>query len=72
MGMQLQVLRELTEVITRPLSNSLVDEGKAMNVVYLGFSKVLDTVSHSILLQIVAARGLDVWTICYLKNWLDG
>ena len=29
----------------------LVDEGKAVDVVYLGFSKAFDTVSHSILLK---------------------
>ncbi|KAK4822047.1 hypothetical protein QYF61_008856 [Mycteria americana] len=50
----------------------LVDEGKAVDVVYLGFSKALDTVSHSILLEKLAAHGLDGHTLCWVKNWLDG
>ncbi|KAK4815550.1 hypothetical protein QYF61_003642 [Mycteria americana] len=50
----------------------LVDEGKAMDVVYLDFSKAFDTVSHSILLQKLAAHGLDAHTLRWVKNWLDG
>ncbi|KAK4806228.1 hypothetical protein QYF61_013372 [Mycteria americana] len=45
----------------------LVDEGKAVDVIYLDFSKAFETVSHSILLEKLAAHGLDG-----LKNWLDG
>ncbi|KAK4821107.1 hypothetical protein QYF61_013445 [Mycteria americana] len=50
----------------------LVDEGKAVDVVYLDFSKAFDMVSHSILLEKLAARGLDGCTLRWVKNWLDG
>uniref|UniRef100_A0A8B9SW13 Reverse transcriptase domain-containing protein n=1 Tax=Anas platyrhynchos TaxID=8839 RepID=A0A8B9SW13_ANAPL len=48
-----------------------VDEGKAVDVVYLDFSKAFDTVSHSILLKNLAALGLDWRTLCWVRNWLD-
>ncbi|KAK4828821.1 hypothetical protein QYF61_000878 [Mycteria americana] len=50
----------------------LVDEGKAVDVVYLDISKAFDMVSHSILLEKLAAHGLDRWTLRWVKNWLDG
>jgi len=50
----------------------LVDEGKAMDVVYLDFSQAFDTVSHSILLEKPAAHGLDGCTLHWIKNWLNG
>ncbi|KAK4808952.1 hypothetical protein QYF61_013586 [Mycteria americana] len=50
----------------------LVDEGKAVDVIYLDFSKDFDTVSHSILLEKLAAHGLGRCTLCWVKNWLDG
>ncbi|KAK4820687.1 hypothetical protein QYF61_003607 [Mycteria americana] len=50
----------------------LVDEGKAVDVVYLDFSKAFDTVSHGILLEKLAAHGLDGCTLHWVKNWLDG
>ncbi|GAB0176132.1 transmembrane protein 168 [Grus japonensis] len=50
----------------------LVDEGKAVDVVYLDFSKAFDTVSHSIVLEKLAAHGLNGCTLHYVNNWLDG
>uniref|UniRef100_A0A8B9CMZ3 Reverse transcriptase domain-containing protein n=1 Tax=Anser brachyrhynchus TaxID=132585 RepID=A0A8B9CMZ3_9AVES len=47
-----------------------VDKGKAVDVVYLDFSKAFDTVSH-ILLKKLAARGLDWRTLRWVRNWLD-
>ncbi|KAK4815342.1 LOW QUALITY PROTEIN: hypothetical protein QYF61_000174 [Mycteria americana] len=48
-----------------------MDEGKAVDVVHLDFSKAFDTVSHSILLEKLAAHGLDGRTLPWVKNWLD-
>jgi len=50
----------------------LVNEGKAVDVIYLDFSKPFDTVPHSILLEKLAARGLDGCRLCWIKNWLNG
>jgi len=48
-----------------------VDEGKAVDVVYLEPNKAFDTVSHSILLEKLAPYGLDRHTLCWVKTWLD-
>jgi len=50
----------------------LVDEGKAVGIIYLDFSKAFDTVPRSILLEKLAGHGLDGCTLCWIKNWLDG
>ena len=42
-----------------------------MDVIYLDFSKVFDSVSLSILLKKMAAHDLDSWTLYRVKNWLD-
>ena len=41
----------------------LVNEGKAGRVVYLDFSKAFDTVPHNILVEKLAAHGLDGCTV---------
>jgi len=46
----------------------LVDEGKAVDVVHPDFSKAFHIVPHSILLQKLAAHGLDGCTLCWMKN----
>ena len=47
-------------------------EGKAVDVVYLDFSKAFDTVSHSILLQKLAVCDLDRNALGWVRNWLEG
>jgi len=50
----------------------LVDEVKAVDVIYLDISKAFDTVPHSILLEKLAAHGLDGCTLHWIKNCLNG
>ena len=49
----------------------LVDEGKTVDVVYLDFSKAFDIVPHTILMEKLAACGLDGRTLHWVKHWLD-
>ena len=50
----------------------LVDEGRAVDVVYLDFSKAFDTVSTVFLLGKLAADGLERYTLLWVKDWLEG
>ena len=50
----------------------LMDEGKAVDVAFLDFSKAFDTGSHSILLDKVSSMQLDTHTIQWVNNWLKG
>ncbi|KAJ7400182.1 RNA-directed DNA polymerase from mobile element jockey-like protein [Pitangus sulphuratus] len=59
--------------LTNPISfydkvTYLVDEGKAVDVVYLDFSKAFDTISHSSLLEKLSARVVDGCTLSWVKN----
>jgi len=49
-----------------------VDEGRAMDVVYLNFSKAFDTVSHNIHIGKLGKCGLDEWPVRWIENWLNG
>ena len=49
-----------------------VDEGRAVDVVYLDFSKAFDTVSHNVLLGQLRKCGLDEWSVRWTENWLNG
>ncbi|GAB0208405.1 mitochondrial enolase superfamily member 1 [Grus japonensis] len=51
---------------------SWVDEGRAVDVVYLNFSKAFDTVLHNIFLRKLRKCGLDEWTVRWVENWLNG
>jgi len=62
----------LTNVISYDKVTCLVDEGKAVDIVCLDFSKAFDTISHSMVLEKLAAHGLDGCTLHWMKIWLDG
>jgi len=49
-----------------------VDEGRAVDVVCLDFSKAFDTVSNNILLVKLRKCGLDEWSMRWIENWLNG
>ncbi|GAB0205570.1 mitochondrial enolase superfamily member 1 [Grus japonensis] len=49
-----------------------MDEGRAVDVVYLDFSKAFDTVSHNILISKLRKCGLGEWTVRWVENWLNG
>uniref|UniRef100_A0A8B9DCC3 Reverse transcriptase domain-containing protein n=1 Tax=Anser cygnoides TaxID=8845 RepID=A0A8B9DCC3_ANSCY len=62
----------LSNLISYDRVTRLVDEGRAVDVIYLDFSKAFNTVSHSILFGKMAAHGLDRYTLLWVKNWLEG
>ena len=49
-----------------------MDEGKAVDVVYLDFSKAFDIISHSIFLEKLAVRRSDGHTFRWVIYWLNG
>ena len=49
-----------------------VDEGRAMDVVYLDFGRAFDTISIDILLGKLRKCGLDEWSVRWIENWLNG
>jgi len=51
---------------------SWVDQGRAVDVAYLDFSKAFDTVSHNFLLGKLRKCGLDEWSVRWIENWLNG
>ncbi|KAM9591200.1 putative nicotine oxidoreductase isoform 2-T3 [Morphnus guianensis] len=50
----------------------LVDEGRAVDIVYLDFRKAFDPVSHKILIEKLLMYGLDEQTVRWTENWLNG
>ncbi|KAJ7425670.1 rna-directed dna polymerase from mobile element jockey-like [Pitangus sulphuratus] len=48
------------------------DEGRAVDIVYLDFSKAFYTASHNILVGKLKKCGLDEWTVGWIENWMSG
>ncbi|KAK4824601.1 hypothetical protein QYF61_016870 [Mycteria americana] len=55
----------------RPVT-CLVDEGKAVDVVFLDFSKAFDIVPHSILLDKLSNCEINRFIVHCVKNWPKG
>lgn len=51
---------------------SLMDEWRAVNIVFLDFSKAFVTVRHKILLEKLLKYGLDEQAARLIENWLKG
>jgi len=49
-----------------------IDERRAVDVVYLDFSKAFDMVSHDMLIGKLRKCGLDEWSVRWIENWLSG
>jgi len=48
--------------------NGWVDEGRAVDAVYLGFSQAFDTDSHNILLGKFRKCGIDKWAVRWIET----
>ncbi|GAB0186379.1 mitochondrial enolase superfamily member 1 [Grus japonensis] len=48
-----------------------MDKGRAVDIVYLDFSKAFDTVSHKILIKKLLMYGLDEQTVKWIENWMN-
>lgn len=49
-----------------------VDGRRAVDVLYLDFSKAFDTVSHSILVMKLGKYGIDEQKVRWIDNWMTG
>lgn len=53
----------LTSLTAYHETTSLLDEGTAVDIVYLDSSKALNSLSHKSLIDKLKKRGLDEWTV---------
>lgn len=49
----------------------LMDEERALDIVYFCFTKTFDTLSHNILIDKLMKHGLDKWAVKGTENWLN-
>jgi len=48
----------------------MIDEGRALDVVYIDFSKAFDKVTHGRLGQKLKSLGIRGWLARCIQNWL--
>lgn len=46
-----------------------VDEGRALDIAYLDFSKAFDAISQNILLGKLKKCGIGQWKVRWIENW---
>ena len=62
----------MTKLITFYVEmTGLVDEERAVDIVYLDFSKAFNTASQKILREKRIMYGLDEQTVRWVENWLS-
>jgi len=49
----------------------LVDEERAMEIVFLDFSEAFSTVSYKVLIEELRKYGLDECTMMWVENWMN-
>ena len=49
---------------------TLLDQGNAVDIVYLDFSKAFDKVPHDLLICKLVKCGMDPITVRWIENWL--
>lgn len=50
----------------------LVNERKAMGVIFSYFSKAFDTIPHNVFLDRLSNCEMNRFMQCWVKNWLNG
>lgn len=50
----------------------LLDEGRAVDVFYLYFSKIFNTISHEIITEKLTKYRLDEQSVRWTEKWLNG
>ncbi|KAJ7400320.1 RNA-directed DNA polymerase from mobile element jockey-like protein [Pitangus sulphuratus] len=48
-----------------------MDGGRAVDIVYLGFSKAFNTISHNTLIGKLTKCRLEEWMVRWIENWLN-